>query len=1281
MTAPAATAHPLPPRRRWRLLRRGFGYGALLLAIGLALGNALGSLLLPLAERHPAQIAAWLSARAGQPVAFDRVHTAWTRRGPLLRLDGLRIGAGPAPLRIGDAELLVAQYTGWLPWRAFTELRLHGLDLTLQRLADGHWQVRGLPRQPGGGDPLEALRRLGELQVAQARLRVLAPELGLDLAFPTVDLRLQVHGARLQAGVRARSRADAAPVYAALDVARDRGDGRLYLQAPRLDLRDWRALAPLAGLRAAAGRGEAEAWLTLRGGRVVGVRSRGRLEGVALAGAPLAPGAPLPTQALGALDFDLDWQGTLRQWQARALRLRVGGGRRAQTLDGLAVAGGGRYAVRAARIDAGPLLAWAALSDRLPPGLRRWLLQARPSGVAEDLWLDAAAPDRLQAGARLRALGFAPVGHAPGLQGVAGDLRADGHGLRLRFDPQAQAVFDWPSGFGVAHAFRADGEAVAWRDDAGWQVQTPGLALQVDAVAVAVRGGIGFPAEGGRPRLDLAADVGPAPVTAARGFWVRYLMPAETVRWLDTALQGGWVRDAHAVVAGDLRDWPFRAEAGRAGAGRFRIDARIAEGRVKFQPDWPAAEQVDGALAFEADGFGLSGRARLAGVPVTSLRAGIARFGQAELTVDAETAGEAGAVLALLRASPLRREVGSVLDGLQARGPVQGDFHLRLPFYHPAPPMQVEGQVQLQDVALREDGWGLAFDGVRGRLRYDRAGILAEGLQVRHDGQPGLLSLRSGPHAQAPGLAFEAELQASVGIDQVLAHAGGELDWLKPWMDGRSPWSARLAVPQGAAAGQGRLALRSSLVGTAIGLPPPLRKPAAAAWPVQVDLSLPLAQGEVAVDLGDVLSLRSRGSGPQAGVQLRLGGGAAAAPSGSGLWIDGRVPQLDPLDWSAVLAGGGSRGGPPLRRVELQVGQLHLLGADFADTALTLAPVAGGERLQLEGPALAGVLTLPNARGAPIVGRFSRLDWRPPALAWPGAAATATPTAAAAPDPARIPPLQIDVADLRVGGLAFGGARLRTQPSADGLRLEELSTHGAGQRLQASGHWSGHAGAAQTQLSARLDSDDVGRLLGALGLGGQLAGGHGRLQLDAGWHGGPQALTAAGLQAQLAVDVRDGRLLQVEPGAGRVLGLLGIAQLPRRLTLDFRDFFDKGFAFDRLQGSARVGGGQVQTDDLDIRGPAAEIRVRGSADLVGQRLDQTVDVYPHSGGVLTAVGALAGGPVGAAVGAVANAVLDRPMQDLGARSYRIRGAWQAPQVEAQARPAPLPRARERPAAD
>ena len=110
----------------------------------------------------------------------------------------------------------------------------------------------------------------------------------------------------------------------------------------------------------------------------------------------------------------------------------------------------------------------------------------------------------------------------------------------------------------------------------------------------------------------------------------------------------------------------------------------------------------------------------------------------------------------------------------------------------------------------------------------------------------------------------------------------------------------------------------------------------------------------------------------------------------------------------------------------------------------------------------------------------------------------------------------------------------------------------------------------------------------------------------------------------------------------------------------------------------RVGDGKASSDDLRIAGPAAEIRIRGTADLRAQSFDQAIEVVPRAGNLLTAVGAIAGGPVGAAIGAAANAVLRKPLGQLAAKSYHVTGPWKEPKVEvasrepAPAAPAPAP---------
>lgn len=1278
MPVPIAHLGPMttPIRRRWRLFRRGAWYALAALLVVLAIGNGIGSQLLPLAERNPERIADWLSARAQRPVAFDGVETEWTRRGPLLRLDNLRVGDAANPVHLGDAEILVAQYAGLLPGRSFTELRVRGLDLTLQRDAAGLWSVRGLPGQQAQGDPLATLERLGELQVSDARLRVLSPELGLDVAVPRVELRMRVVGDRVRGGAKAWLRTGGTPLSAALDFNRRSGDGRAYVGSRQADLAEFGDMLRIAGIVPVSGRGRVQAWASLAARRVVGLHAAMALEDVVLRGTASRPGQVAPTQALGIVSMDARWTGSAGQWQAAASRLRIGRGAGEQVLDGIAVDGGQRFGMRATRIDAAPLLATAALSDALPPATRAWLLAARPGAIVHDLDVRGARGGALRTQAGLQGLHFAAVGDAPGLRGVDARLQGDANALHLSFDGETAATLDWPRGFRAAHAMALDGDVIAWREGKAWQLRTPGLAIKGDQLSLAIRGGLDFTGDGTRPRVDLAVDIGDAPLLTAKQFWLQHRMRKPTIDWLDAALQGGTLRDVHAVVAGDLDDWPFRAEGGKAGAGVFRVDARLVDAMLKFHPEWPSADAVNGNLRFEGSGFSVDGRARIGGMRVDAFSGGIDDFRRAELRVAAATTGDAADLLGMLRQSPLQKRHGETLRNLHVAGPARADFALFRPFHKDAA-MRLGGSVELRGASVRERRWNLAFDNVRGTATYDHAGFVASDLQVRHEGELGALSLRAGPHVRDPRQVFEAELQASVGIDALLDKAG-TLDWLKPYLEGRSPWTVAVQVPRGAAA-QGlpsRLQLRSSLVGTAINLPDPVRKPAAQALAASVDVSLPLQRGEVGVVLGNLLALRSRSDDRQTGMRIRFGGGAAEAPPATGLIVAGRVDRLDALDWIGVIkevrGNAGSGRGMPLRRVEVEARQLRLLGSSFAESRVLVVPAPRGIAIQVQGASLAGSLLVPDQEGATIAGRFDRLYWRMPrrasgAAAPVAAVAAATVVASSPVDPSRIPPMLFEVGDLRIGDASLGTARFRSTPTAAGLRLDEFAARSARQAMVANGVWSGRGAQARTQLALDVQSQDIGSLLAGLGLGGQVAGGRGALGLDAAWRGGPEALDPNSVQATLVLDARDGRLLELEPGAGRVLGLLGVAQLPRRLTLDFRDFFEKGFAFDSIKGDVRLSGGSARTDNLAIKGPAADIHVRGSADLRTQQFDQTVEVLPKSGGLLTAVGALAGGPVGAAVGAIANAVLEKPLQGLGARTYRVSGPWQSPKVDVSTR--------------
>jgi uncharacterized protein YhdP len=279
-------------------------------------------------------------------------------------------------------------------------------------------------------------------------------------------------------------------------------------------------------------------------------------------------------------------------------------------------------------------------------------------------------------------------------------------------------------------------------------------------------------------------------------------------------------------------------------------------------------------------------------------------------------------------------------------------------------------------------------------------------------------------------------------------------------------------------------------------------------------------------------------------------------------------------------------------------------------------------------------------------------------------APTAAAAGASSTDPTRVPSLRFTIDDLRLGAAQLGRAELATTRTASGMRIEKFSTRAKSLSLDAAGEWVRTPGGSRSNLKLDFKADSLGQMLDALGFKGMVDGGRTKATLAGSWPGSPGSFSLAALSGTLHADIGEGRLLDVEPGgSGRILGLMSLAEIPRRLTLDFSDFFAKGFAFNTARGDFSFNDGVARTDNLRMDGPAAEIRVGGSADLRRETYDQRVEVLPKAGGVLPALGFLVGGPAGAAVGAVAQGVFNKPLKQSTRVVYHITGPWKKPEVE------------------
>src|SRR6185312_3692294 len=310
-----------------------------------------------------------------------------------------------------------------------------------------------------------------------------------------------------------------------------------------------------------------------------------------------------------------------------------------------------------------------------------------------------------------------------------------------------------------------------------------------------------------------------------------------------------------------------------------------------------------------------------------------------------------------------------------------------------------------------------------------------------------------------------------------------------------------------------------------------------------------------------------------------------------------------------------------------------------------------------------------------ITADFQHLYWpEPPESKQPGPPPPPQVTSPVAPF--SIPPLHVHIGDLRLGKAQLGTTTFESTPTLQGMYISKFDSKGADFTIQSHGNWNGSTRMSTSQMVIDISSHDFGKTLAAFGFSGLLAGGKdAHVHIDGTWPGAPSGFSLAWMSGKLDIKAGEGRILAVKPGLGRLLGLLSLRDLPSRLMLHFGDVFKSGFGFDQASANFTLKDGSAFTQNMVIMAPAARIVMQGRTGFRARDYDLTVDVTPHVGGTLPVVGAVIGGPVGAAAGLVVQGLIGKGINKAAGSIYRVTGSWDKPKIETVASvPLPAPAA-------
>ncbi|GFE86222.1 YhdP family protein [Steroidobacter agaridevorans] len=955
---------------------------------------------------------------------------------------------------------------------------------------------------------------------------------------------------------------------------------------------------------------------------------------------------------------DIDATRTDSSWQARKIAARWS--RNAQGM--LNVSG------EADRIVLGNVWPWLVYLPESEALARVRAMQT--TGALTDVKFSFArtAPDvpaKYSVETKLEEVGFAPVLRTPGLTRISGRLDANDHAGQLHLASK-DIEFNLPRTFrGVLGAASAEG-VVSWeRNDAGLIVSTDQLRMQGEDGRAVARMHLTLPSDGTSPVLDLFAQGEDLKIGATHKYLPADKLGPKTLEWFDRALLDGRISTAEFTYKGPMRQFPFRKN-----EGTFLARAQVENALFDYQEGWQPARELKAEVEFRNQGMRVHATSAMVGnLRMNEATAEIADFRQNELSIKAAAASDLDAGLSFLRNSPIGPRLGETFARLGGRGPMTADVRLDLPLRH-LDDRRIDVIARFADATVTMQKISAPVQSLTGELRVKNALIAEADLKGRFLGGPLTVKIdqQSATAAQldAQGHAQATELHSLFSLPATVKLAG----------DTDYHVSMPIASGDSEAAQRRNIRIDSNLRGLGVTLPQPLGKGVADERPLQVALEIDDEQILSRTAYGDVRALiRMRQSDD--GWTLDRGGVRAdavapALPGHRGLRIEGNVQRFVLDDWLALRGADSNPGAAPrdddgpklsdyLQAANVRVADFQIFGYRFADLRGVLQSTQSGWRVDVSGDNAAGQVLIPESftGSQPLRATMERLVINK-APAPEGAPPDDNEDAL---DPRNLPNMQIYVGNVLLGTRVLGAVDLKATRVPQGIRFDNATILAESVRAEAKGEWFTTVDGPRSTLNASIESKDVAATLKALSYTPFLEARRGAIKADLAWNGGYDSNILEHASGAIRIEAETGQIVNLQPGAGRVLGLFSVGALPRRLALDFSDLTEKGLAFDTIHGDFELRDGNAFTNNLLLRGPAAEIGMAGRTGLGSRDYDQTAVVTGNLGASLPVAGALAGGPVVGAAVLLFSQVFKEPLKGITRGYYRITGPWDAPVVE------------------
>jgi uncharacterized protein (TIGR02099 family) len=888
----------------------------------------------------------------------------------------------------------------------------------------------------------------------------------------------------------------------------------------------------------------------------------------------------------------------------------------------------------------------------LPEKLTQAIDEIQPQGTLDDLQMswennkDSLEKYALKTNFTNLSMQTFPPLKIPGFNNLKGSIEVNETNGKITLDTEQSSVnderlFRWPIAFNNIKG------KITWRNNQSkYNVHITQLAFRTPDLSGVIDGYF----SGGdttNPYVDLTGHIDEVRLKNTK-YYLPNTLSEDTLNWIDTSILDGVATDAKLTLKGNPDEFPFID--GKKGI--FRVTAKAHNVLLDHTTDWPKINGIKMSLLFEGKRMEINAiEGNAYGNQIIKAKVSIPDLMEDEtkLDISGEVQGDISDGINYINASPIAKMADDFTRQLKTTGKGKLSLNIHIPLYHLDQTI-VNGTYAILNASMASDMIP-EISKINGELKFTDHSIDMKNINALIFDGPAQFNLATDKN-HAIQITGRGKLN-DIGLKKYYPS-------IPKSISGASEWELNGHIAEN----KNEIKLSSNLIGLSSSLPPPLNKNAKDTLTLLIEKKQnSKTQDLIKIKLGNEVAgqfITSTVDGVNKIDRGEIGiHSTPEIPSQKGITLKGKFAYLDMDDWLSHIDKSNDKTSYSsqfaINQVELSADHFDLFDRRFNEFKLKAKLNDHAWLLNVNSQELIGDIKWVKDGHGKVIANLNQLKL--PATSPDAVLKEKVPLKQLN---LKYPALDLNADNFEIGEKKFGRLELQAQEQKGSWSINQLRISNPDGVITANGEWNNWKRRPNTMLRFNWDLNNIGNGLKRLNYPNLIKGGTAKINGQLSWDGSPHEFDIPNLSGTLKLEAKKGQILQVEPGVGRLFSVLSLQNLPRRLSLDFKDLFSTGFSFDKISADVQIERGIMRSDNFKMEGPTARVEIKGETDLDKETQHLYVKAMPFISDTLS-LAAFAGGPAVGAAAYIAQKVLKDPLNKIAESEYEIVGTWSKPE--------------------